>query len=234
MSPQPWVTKILETIADSSPIREGLKDDEAQPLIDWGTKCADHLGQRLAAPGTPAPEQVESTAYNLTRLMTRINWMATYRHKKDAVWLTRTFQMINQLSRELFGDDAPVMTAEQITAWLADHARLTNAEVVQNLIARFSPPAMAAPSAPPGVIPAPALPGRDAPESAPPAAPGMNQGSALPGRDAPPPTPPTAPGAGLGSTLPRRSASPTPPTPAESPLSQESSPPGEDHEQRKQ
>src|SRR3972149_7068562 len=105
-APPPWVQKILETIPDSAPIRDGWHDDEALPLVDWGTMCAEHLGRRLAAPETP-PEQVDSTAYNLTRLMTRVNWLATYRHKKDAAWLTRTFQMINQLSRELYGDDAP-------------------------------------------------------------------------------------------------------------------------------
>ena len=127
----PWVTKILETIAHSSPIREGLQDTEALPLIDWGMQCASHLGQRLAAPGTPAQEQVDNTAYNLTRLMTRINWLATYRNKKDSGWLTCTFQMINQLARELFGDDAPVMSDQEIAAWITGHARLTNGEIVK-------------------------------------------------------------------------------------------------------
>lgn len=179
----PWVTKILETIADSAPIREGLHDDEALPLIDWGTQCASHLGQRLTAPGTPAPEQVDNTAYNLTRLMTRINWLATYRTKKDAGWLTRTFQMINQLARELFGDGAPVMTDEEIAAWLADNARLTNGEVVQSLIARFSPPGLAGSPETPPPDQAPVLPGREAPESP------ASQGPVLPGRAAPPETP---------------------------------------------
>jgi hypothetical protein len=222
------VTKILETIADSSPIREGLHDDEALPLIDWGTQCASHLGQRLAAPGTPAPEQVDNTAYNLTRLMTRINWLATYRTKKDAGWLTRTFQMINQLARELFGDDAPVMSDPEVAAWLTDNARLTNGEVVQALIARFSPAGMAAPPpeaatpAPPSTGQGPVFPGRDAPESAPPVTPSAGQGSVLPGRD----TPESAPSTGPGPVLPGRAAPP--------PLSEESSAPGEKHDQTEQ
>jgi hypothetical protein len=135
----------LEALADTAKIREGLQDEEAQPLIEWGTRYAQWLAARLDSPGAAPPdtEQVKTTAHTLVRLMTRLTWLVTYRHKKDAAWLTQTFQMVNKLNQDLLGTDAPVFTDEEITAWLTGHNTQTNGALLQNLVARLTPPALA-------------------------------------------------------------------------------------------
>ena len=141
-----WSRQIQDALADSAKVREGLRDEEALPFIDWGVAMADYLGRRLAAPGAPEPaeEQVSDMAYALTRLMARMNWLVTYRDKKDSAWLTKTFQMVNMLSRELHGDGAPVFSDEEIAAWIADQPNHTNGELLQGLVARLTPSALGA------------------------------------------------------------------------------------------
>ncbi|WP_119065492.1 hypothetical protein [Aggregatilinea lenta] len=137
----PLTRQITDVIAESEKVRDGLHDDEALPLIDWGTAQAKALGAKLAAPETPdvTPEQAAETGYALARLMTRITWVVTYRSKKDADWLTRTFHKINDLSRELHGLDAPTLSDEEIAAWIAEQPGHTNAELIQGLTARLTP-----------------------------------------------------------------------------------------------
>ena len=169
--PNPWTKQISDTLADADAVREGLHDDEALPLVDWGTAQAQALGARMAAPETPSPtpEQAAETGYALVRLMTRITWVVTYRHKKDAAWLTRTFHKINDLSRELHGPDAPTLSEDEIAAWIADHAAHTNGELVQSLIARLTPGASSAPDASgdPGIPGDPGQPGETSEPTAP-------------------------------------------------------------------
>lgn len=178
-APNPWIKRIEDTLADANAVREGLRDDEALPLMDWGVAQARVLGARMASPqaaaqepepGAGAEAQVDEKAYALVRLMTRITWVVTYRHKKDAAWLTRTFNKINDLSRELHGPDAPVLSDDEIAAWIATHAQHSNAELVQDLIARLTPgqPDDTQPPSPgpPGTAPVPPpsrLPGRGDP-----------------------------------------------------------------------
>lgn len=162
------VTRLIEdAILSSEKVRDGLRDDEAIPFVEWGLTRARHLAARLATPAQDAPdeEQIADRGYALARLMTRINWLVTYRFKKDAAWLTRTFQMINQLSRELYGDDAPVFSDQEIAAWLTEQANRSNAELLADLMARLTPerPPDAAPA--PSATPAPPLPGRPSPGS---------------------------------------------------------------------
>lgn len=173
-----WTKQIQDAIAENSALREGLHDDEVLPLIDWGAQQAERLGSRLSAPGAPEPdeEQVADAAYSLVRLMTRITWLAVYRHKKDDAWLMRTFQTVNQLNRELHGPDAPVFSDDDIAAWIASHAQYSNADLVKNLIAHLSPPSGSEDetSQPPIPPAGPAsLPGRAA---APPADPASHPG----------------------------------------------------------
>ncbi|HVO71681.1 MAG TPA: hypothetical protein VMT24_16645 [Aggregatilineaceae bacterium] len=139
-----WAKQIQETIASTSTVRDGLHDDEAIPLIEWGIACSEHLGRRMAAPGVPepSPEQVDDAAYALVRLMTRVTWLVVYRNKKDAAWLTRTFAAINQLSHELYGEDAPVFSDDEIAAWIVEQSGHTNGELIQGLIARLTPASM--------------------------------------------------------------------------------------------
>jgi hypothetical protein len=147
MPPEQWAKQIQDAIASSTKVREGLSDDDALPLMDWGIAYANALAARLSAPDAPEPtgEQVGNTAYSLTRLMTRITWLVTYRTKKDARWLTQTFQMVNKLSQELLGSDAPVFSDEEIAAWIADHPNHTDGDLIRNLMARLSPPTAAVP-----------------------------------------------------------------------------------------
>jgi hypothetical protein len=146
-----WAKQIQEAIASTSAVREGLHDDEATPLIEWGIAHSEYLGRRMAAPDAtpPTPEQVDGTAFALVRLMTRITWLVVYRNKKDAAWLTRTFAALNQVSRELYGEDAPVLSDEEIAAWIAEQPAHSNAELVQGLIARLTPASMRVESTPP-------------------------------------------------------------------------------------
>jgi len=185
-----------DTIVSSEKVRDGLRDEEAVPFVEWGLARARQLAARLATAGQLAAdeEQIADQGYALTRLMTRVNWLVTYRHKKDAAWLTRTFQMVNQLSREVYGEEAPTFSDEEIAAWLAGQGARSNAELIGELVARLTPPsapAPAGPTPPPGsASPAPPLAGRPPAASLPPA-------PTLPGRplagSQPPGTPP-APG----------------------------------------
>lgn len=133
--------QIQDTLAGNSGMREGLHDDEALPLVTWGAEQAGTVAQRLAQDGASPPdaEQVAMAAHNLGRLLTRITWVVTYRAKKDAAWLARTFAKINALSQEVFGPDAPTLSDEEIAAWIAEQPGKSNGELVRDLIARLTP-----------------------------------------------------------------------------------------------
>jgi len=163
-----WTKQIQDALAGNSGLREGLTDDEALPLVNWGAEQARTVAQRLAQVGDVAPdsEQIDNSAYTLGRLMARINWVVTYRNKKDAAWLTRTFAKINQLSREVFGPDAPVLSDDEVAAWIAEHPHHSNAELLRDLIARLTPEGAASPETPPAVSPSTPA---DTPDLAPPA-----------------------------------------------------------------
>ncbi len=193
-----------DTIVSSEKVRDGLRDDEAVPFVEWGLARARQLAARLAAAGRLATdeEQIADQGYALTRLMTRVNWLVTYRHKKDAAWLTRTFQMVNQLSREVYGEEAPTFSDEEIAAWLAGQGGRSNAELIREMVARLTPPdsAPAGPAPLPSggetPTPAPPLPGRPPAASSPPldsAPPPLPPAPALPGRAPAEPQPPGTP-----------------------------------------
>lgn len=158
-----WTRQIQDALAGDSGLREGLNDDEARPLVDWGAEQAATLAQRLAqASPPPDAEQVAMAAYTLGRLMTRVNWVVTYRTKKDTAWLTRAFIKINQLSQELFGPDAPTLSDDEIAAWIADQPQHDNGALVRGLLARLTP-GSAAPAEAPPVETAPVAPERRPP-----------------------------------------------------------------------
>ncbi|MBN1680115.1 MAG: hypothetical protein JW966_07470 [Anaerolineae bacterium] len=224
--PARWVQHILDTIADNSALREGLNDDEALPLIDWGAAQAEQIGKRLAAPGAPPTdeEQVSNTAYALTRLMTRITWVVVYRHEKDANWLTRTFGKINALSQDVHGPDAPALSDDEIAAWIAEHANHNNGDLIQMLTARLTPPSESQPASPKPlsepVFPISAPPSESQPDSPKPLSEPVFPISAPPTEsqpDSPKPlsesvfptdTPPSE-GPSTGLTLPRRKHTPS-------------------------
>lgn len=136
-----WTRQIQDTLAGNSGMREGLLDDEALPLVNWGAEQAETVAQRLAQESASPPdaEQVALAAHNLGRLLTRITWVVTYRAKKDAAWLTRTFAKINALSQEVFGPDAPTLSDEEIAAWIAEQPGKSNGELILDLLARLTP-----------------------------------------------------------------------------------------------
>lgn len=208
----PWVKQIQDALADSSGVREGLSDEDAIPLVEWGAARARDVAGRLAAPETPepTPEQVEEKGYALVRLVTRLNWVVTYRTKKDAAWLTRTFQMINKLSQDLYGEGAPVLADQEVAAWLADHPNHATGELIRDLMTRYTPPSAADAAADaPGVG---AILGADlTPDAPPPDAPQPPGGAS--------PIPPFG-----GAILPRRSG--------DEPPSNSDYQTGESHEQR--
>ncbi|MBN2305264.1 MAG: hypothetical protein JXQ72_12335 [Anaerolineae bacterium] len=211
----PWVKQIQDAIADNSGLREGLDDADALPLVEWGRACARPVAAQLAAqspvsfaaPGSPDPntEKVDETAYTLTRLMTRINWVVTYRAKKDPVWLARTFQMINKLSQDLFGDDALVLADDEIKTWIDEQAGRSSGDLIRDLIARLTPAtlkpaapdsplssvlpdtaASAAPEPPPAPFGSASLPGRQKTKPAESSSsPGQEKPASLPGREKP-------------------------------------------------
>ncbi|RPI93905.1 MAG: hypothetical protein EHM39_12560 [Chloroflexi bacterium] len=149
--------RLQETFASNEKVREGLTDAEALTLLDWGIAYATALAARLAANPPTAQmteEQIGEVGYTLTRLMTRMNWLVTYRTRKDAAWLVQTFQQVNKLSQELLGEQAPVISSEQIQGWLDYEIQRTNDALIQNLTAQLSPPEIAPPASPEGGQPA--------------------------------------------------------------------------------
>jgi hypothetical protein len=154
MPPEELSKQIQDTLVTNEKVREGLASDDALPFMDWGSAYADVLAERLAAPETPEPseEQVNETAYALARLMMRINWLVTYLNQKDAAWLTQTFQMVNKLSRDLLGEAAPIFADDEIAAWLAEHRARTDRDLLQDFMARLSPPAPPMPENPPAGV----------------------------------------------------------------------------------
>jgi hypothetical protein len=136
-----WASQIKDHIADSSKVREGLNDDEALSLIEWGNQQAHALANHIVTPHTPPPtsEAVDTKGSDLVRLMTRVTWLATYRHEKDEIWLTQNFKTINQLSQSLYGPNAPMFSDDEIRVWLATHAQYSNHELIRDLIARLTP-----------------------------------------------------------------------------------------------
>lgn len=198
------VRLMQDTIVSTEKVRDGLRDDEAIPFVEWGLARARQLAARLAEVDQLATdeEQIADQGYGLARLMTRLNWLVTYRFKKDAAWLTRTFQMVNQLSRELYGEQAPTFSDEEIAAWLAGHSARSNADLLRDLVARLTPPAP--PDSAPGE-PAPPDPGSESPAAAP----------SLPGRPPVPPVPPPLDSLPPASLLPgRTSTAPQEPDPS--------------------
>jgi hypothetical protein len=130
-----------DVLADNAKIRENLTDDIALSFIEWGREIAEHVATRFAAPDIPAPDeqQINDAGYNLGRLMTRINWLVTYRTKKDADWLARTFAMVNKLSQDVYGADAPTFSDDEIAAWVVDQANHTDNALLHDLMMRYTP-----------------------------------------------------------------------------------------------
>jgi len=132
---------IHDAIGSDASIREGLHDDAAIALMDWGRAQAAHVAARLAAESPGADEEtIGSEAGILARLMTTISRAVVYRHKQGDDWLVKVFKRLNKTSQRVYGANAPVMSDAQISDWIAGHAARSDDELLRDLLARFTPP----------------------------------------------------------------------------------------------
>ncbi len=137
-----WTTIIQDVIATDSSIREGLYDDSAIALIEWGRTQAAQLAARLVAENPDLDEETVNTyAGALVRLMTVISRAVVHRHKQGADWLDKVFKRLNKTSERVYGEGAPVMSEDAISAWIAGHADRSDDELLRDLLQRFSPAA---------------------------------------------------------------------------------------------
>lgn len=171
-----WTAHIQDVVASDSSIREGLQDDDAIPLMDWGRAQAQQLAARMVTQTPTIDEEIaDAEAHALVKLMTTISRAVVHRHAQGDDWLVKVFNRLNKTSQRVYGDNAPVMSDEAIAAWIATHKDRSNGELLRDLLARFSPPESGA--TPPDVPAAPAVPDPaqtttpDTPPDQPPSAP---------------------------------------------------------------
>lgn len=137
----PWIRDLQEAILSNSALRDGLTDDEAQPLIDWGLGLAEQLGNQLAAmPADEAESLFEEKQSALLKLLTRISWVAIYQQEKGPSWTEQTLQQLNDFNRAIQGGQAPQLKPEMLThsAASAAAAPKSRGSVVQQLMQGLS------------------------------------------------------------------------------------------------
>lgn len=136
----PWAARLRDALLDNSALRDGLADDEAQPLIDWGLQLADRLAAEMKSlPSDQHEARYEQFYEMLPKLLTRITWVTLHRAKKGADWTANMLRQINDLNRILHGADAPQLSAESIAAYAERGDQLSNGELVKELIAHLTP-----------------------------------------------------------------------------------------------
>ncbi len=139
--PNAWGEQLRDAILENSAIRDGLTDDEAQPLIDWGLARAVEVTQGLDLMDEMDAEARYEELYNaLPKLLTRITWVALYRADKGADWTTRTLEQLNEFNRTLLGDYAPQISPTAINAYAALTDGMEAGALVVELMRRLSPP----------------------------------------------------------------------------------------------
>ena len=136
----PWAEKLRDAILSNSAIREGIHDDAAQPLIDWGLQLAEAVTAGLTAmPDNIATMRYEALYEALPKLLTRITWVVVYREKKGADWTARTLNQLNELNQALHGADAPQLDEARITQLANRQDGLEPGALISALIATLSP-----------------------------------------------------------------------------------------------
>ena len=137
----PWAEQLRDIILSNSALREGIQDDAAQPLIDWGLALAEQVTKNLPSmPDTVASERYEALSGALPRLLTRITWVVVHREKKGPDWTTRTLNQLNELNHMLHGADAPQLSPSRIAELANRQDELEPAALINNLIEALSPP----------------------------------------------------------------------------------------------
>jgi hypothetical protein len=134
-----WGQKLRDAILSNSAVRDGLTDDEAQPLIDWGLALADGIGKKMAQ--LPDPEGAyETYLAALPKLLTRVNWLAVFSAKKGPEWTKKTIDQVHELTQTLFEEQAPPIDSENMLRYLVLGVEaLDRNSVVHQLIQKLSP-----------------------------------------------------------------------------------------------
>ena len=131
---------LRDAILENSALRDGLTDDEAQPLIDWGLALADEVGAKVdQLPAEDLETNYEEHAAALLKLLTRITWAATYRTNKGEAWTRTTLEQLNQLNRTLRGEAAPQISENAISGYAQGADGLDNGAFVRELMKQLSP-----------------------------------------------------------------------------------------------
>jgi hypothetical protein len=135
-----WAEQLRDIILSNSAIRNGIHDDAAQPLIDWGLALAEQVTESLTSmPDNVASVRFEALSGALPKLLTRITWVVVYRQKKGADWTTRTLNQLNELNQTLHGADAPQLGDLTIAELAGAQDEMEPAALINSLIESLSP-----------------------------------------------------------------------------------------------
>lgn len=136
----PYAEQFRAVVLDNASMTDGLNDTEAQALIDWALKLAEQVGANVADDA-----DAETKQGSLTRFLSGIGRLVTRRHEHpEPEWATEKLQGQMEHSAVIGG---PTISAEQISALamaINDHA-LSNMEVLQQILAAYSPSEPVAP-----------------------------------------------------------------------------------------
>lgn len=169
---------IRDMLSDNEAIRDELNNEDSVIFMDWGRAQAALVAARL--PEDSDDEAVYEAGGVLSRLMSTIKRVIIRRGEKDAEWITRKFERLNDLSRELWGEAAPTLDEDAIATWIAGHEAQSNSDLLHGLMAQYALPVPADTPQTPGGTP-------DAPDTTPPLSASVDLHSLeLPGRTASP------------------------------------------------
>ncbi len=125
-----YADKLIGKILDRLSLTENLADAEAKILLDWGTQQA----ERVAALAQD-DEDVDEKGGDLMKLMKSINRLVGYRGQKDNIWFIEKLTQLDKYSQSIQG---PMLTEEQ-RASLQNHTEKSDTELLQALLAIYTP-----------------------------------------------------------------------------------------------
>lgn len=140
MSDNPFTASLRDAILDNSSVRDGLTDDEAEPLIEWGLAQAEIVTRSLPDQSADEAEMRYEELYGaLPMLMTRITWAATFRAQKGADWTLNALKQLNEMSQTLHGENAPQIAEHLLTAYAQGADGLDQGAFVLALMEHLTP-----------------------------------------------------------------------------------------------
>ncbi|MBI5928420.1 MAG: hypothetical protein HY862_03885 [Chloroflexi bacterium] len=139
----PYAEQFRAVVLDDAGMTDGLNDAEAQVFIDWALKLAEQVGATVAD-----DSDAETKQGSLTRFLAGIGRVVTRRHEHpEPEWATEKLRSQLEHSTVIGG---PTLSEEQlatVTTTINDHA-LPNMEVLQRILAVYSPSEPIAASSP--------------------------------------------------------------------------------------